>query len=130
MAVAGPRGPHGAAGIGLARIAMSRRNGANDGVLMTDVRNALAGAERAWPSSVDTLCCGTLGNIEFFSEAGKTLGRGDLRDLAARRLLESVREHHAGFPALARFRVVMTPPRYAWRGARSDRGRASRGVGR
>src|SRR5208282_326002 len=91
MAVAGPRGPHGAAGIGLARIAMSRRNGANDGVLMTDVRNALAGAERAWPGHVDTLCCGTLGNIEFFSEAGKTLGRGDLRDLAARRLLAVVK---------------------------------------
>jgi type 2 lantibiotic biosynthesis protein LanM len=82
---------HGAAGIGLARIAMPRRNGTNDGVLMTDVRNALAGAERAWPSHVDTLCCGTLGNIEFFSEAGKTLGRGDLRDLAARRLLAVVK---------------------------------------
>ena len=27
---------------------------------------------------VDTLCCGTLGSIEFFCEAGDALGRGDL----------------------------------------------------
>jgi class II lanthipeptide synthase len=36
---------------------------------------------------VDTLCCGTLGSIEFFSEAGSALGRSDLRELASRRLM-------------------------------------------
>jgi lantibiotic modifying enzyme len=36
---------------------------------------------------VDTLCCGTLGSIEFFCEAGSALGRSDLRELASRRLL-------------------------------------------
>jgi lantibiotic modifying enzyme len=35
---------------------------------------------------VDTLCCGTLGSIEFFCEAGGALGREDLRGLAASRL--------------------------------------------
>jgi lantibiotic modifying enzyme len=37
---------------------------------------------------VDTLCCGALGSIEFLREAGSTLGRDDLRDLASRRLIE------------------------------------------
>jgi len=36
---------------------------------------------------VDTLCCGTLGSIEFFCEAGTALGRSDLRELASRRLM-------------------------------------------
>ena len=38
------------------------------------------------PQPVDTLCCGTLGGIEFFCEAADALGRDDLRDLAAQRL--------------------------------------------
>ena len=39
--------------------------------LATDIRNALAGVERGWPAHVDTICCGTLGSIEFFREAGE-----------------------------------------------------------
>jgi lantibiotic modifying enzyme len=77
---------HGAPGIGLARIAMSRRGGLDPGLLTADIRNALAGTERGWPGPVDTLCCGTLGSVEFFCEAADTLGRSDVRDLAARRL--------------------------------------------
>ena len=50
----------------------------------SDVRNALAGAERGWPGHVDTLCCGTLGSIEFFCEAADALGQNDLRDHASR----------------------------------------------
>lgn len=56
-------------------------------LLVADVRNALAGVEQGWPSRVDTLCCGSLGSIEFFCEAGSVLGRGDLLELAARRLM-------------------------------------------
>ena len=37
---------------------------------------------------MDTLCCGTLGSIEFFCEASNALGRGDLRELALARLSE------------------------------------------
>jgi class II lanthipeptide synthase len=77
---------HGAPGIGLARIAMTRRGGLDSKFLATDVRNALAGVERCWPVQLDTLCCGTLGSIEFFCEAGSALGRNDLRELASRRL--------------------------------------------
>ena len=36
---------------------------------------------------MDTLCCGTLGSIEFFCEAGSILERKDLRDIASRRLM-------------------------------------------
>ena len=37
-----------------------------------------------WPGTIDTLCCGTLGSIEFFCEAAEALGRPDLRELASR----------------------------------------------
>ena len=82
---------HGAPGIGLARLATAKQTGRGakllDGdILTTDIRNALAGVELAWPGRIDTLCCGTLGSIEFFCEAGKVLERGDLSELAARRL--------------------------------------------
>jgi lantibiotic modifying enzyme len=86
---------HGAAGIGLARIAMVKQRdsksepntGLDADVLLEDIRNALECVDRHWPGSVDTLCCGTLGNIEFVHEAGCVLGRNELRELAAQRLM-------------------------------------------
>jgi len=80
---------HGATGIGLARIAMIRQGtlGSGVGILTADVENAVRCANQQWPGSVDTLCCGTLGNIEFIHEAGYVLGHDDLRDLAAQRLM-------------------------------------------
>ena len=85
---------HGAPGIGLARIAMIKQRASETGpsvepgadILITDTRNALACVERRWPGPVDTLCCGTLGSVEFLHEAGGVLGRDDLCALAARRL--------------------------------------------
>jgi lantibiotic modifying enzyme len=56
-------------------------------LMARDIRNAVEGVKRGWPGHLDTLCCGTLGSIEFFCEAGGALGRGDLRDLASRRLM-------------------------------------------
>jgi lantibiotic modifying enzyme len=55
--------------------------------LASDIKDALAGTERGWPGTVDTMCCGTLGIIEFFYEAGNALGRGELCELASRRLM-------------------------------------------
>ena len=88
---------HGAPGIGLARMAMAKRGGTDARpaavtpvdarALAMDIGNALAGVEQTSPLQVDTLCCGTLGGIEFFCEAADALERGDLRDLAARRLM-------------------------------------------
>ncbi len=91
---------HGAPGIGLARIATIKQRASRVGpsvkldadILIMDIRNALKCVERRWPGPVDTLCCGTLGSVEFFHEAGGVLGRDDLRELAARRLL-AVREN-------------------------------------
>ncbi len=80
---------HGAPGIGLARIAMSRRGTASEQI-GADIRNALAGTERGWPGVVDTLCCGALGSVEFFCEAADTLDRKDLHETAARRLLDVI----------------------------------------
>ena len=51
-----------------------------------DIENAVEGVRQNPPAAVDTLCCGTLGGIEFLCEAGTALGRDDLRALAAQRL--------------------------------------------
>jgi lantibiotic modifying enzyme len=81
---------HGALGIGLSRLAIAKRAGADAAldtkVLAADIRNAVEGVEQGRPTPVDTLCCGTLGGVEFFCEAGEALGRDDLRKLAAQRL--------------------------------------------
>jgi type 2 lantibiotic biosynthesis protein LanM len=82
---------HGAPGIGLARIATARFGKLAAAKVSADVGKAVAGAEGAWPSYVDTLCCGTLGGVEFICEAGKTLGRKDLGELAASRMMALLR---------------------------------------
>jgi type 2 lantibiotic biosynthesis protein LanM len=78
---------HGATGIGLARIAMAKSGARDPEGLSGDIENALEGARKTWPGGVDTLCCGTLGSVEFFCEAGGVLGRKDLREGASRRLM-------------------------------------------
>jgi class II lanthipeptide synthase len=78
---------HGAVGIGLARIAMAKRAGIDPENLASDIRNAVEGATKGWPGTLDTLCCGALGSVEFFCEAGSVLGRKDLREIASRRLM-------------------------------------------
>ena len=81
---------YGAPGIGLARAAMTKHPALSGELVRTDVRNALAGVEYVWPGPTDTLCCGTLGSIEFLWEAGGVLGRNDLREQASQRLLSVV----------------------------------------
>jgi type 2 lantibiotic biosynthesis protein LanM len=83
---------HGAPGIGLARIAMARHGKNGRGQLKVDVVHAVEGAAKWWPGSVDTLCCGTLGNIEFICEAAGALGRKDLGELASRRMLSVIED--------------------------------------
>jgi lantibiotic modifying enzyme len=78
---------HGAPGIGLARLATRQRGTMDATILAADIDNAVAGVTRGWPGIVDTLCCGTLGSVEFLCEAGDALGRGDLGTLAARQLM-------------------------------------------
>lgn len=79
---------HGATGIGLARIATVKQAGMKAPGILRDVQSAVDGARTARPAAVDTLCCGTLGSIEFFCEAASILGRSDLRDLALQRFTE------------------------------------------
>jgi type 2 lantibiotic biosynthesis protein LanM len=85
---------HGAPGIGLGRIAMARLPRTGDAALEADVQGAVEGTRSAWPSSLDTLCCGTMGSVEFLCEAGDLLGRDDLQELAKRELA-SVLQHAA-----------------------------------
>ncbi len=77
---------HGAPGIGLARAALLKQGRMDPATLRDDIRHALAGVDQAWPTELDTLCCGTLGNVEFLCEAGEALGRPDIRETAANRL--------------------------------------------
>ena len=83
---------HGAPGIGLARAAMSKEGGCGSEYFLMDVRKALDGAKHNLPTHVDTLCCGTLGNIEFLHEAGNALGRSELREVAFQRLIAIIEE--------------------------------------
>jgi type 2 lantibiotic biosynthesis protein LanM len=85
---------HGAPGIGLARLATARRISANAALdaklggtrVATDIDNAVESVKHAWPGQLDTLCCGTLGGIEFLCEAADRAGAGKINELAARRL--------------------------------------------
>jgi len=85
---------HGAPGIGMARLATARRIRANaaleaklGGTLVAaDIDNALESVKQAWPGQLDTLCCGTLGGIEFLCEAADRAGAREISELAARRL--------------------------------------------
>jgi type 2 lantibiotic biosynthesis protein LanM len=77
---------HGAPGIGLGRIGMAHLRKTGGAALEADVQGAVKGTQAAWPSSLDTLCCGTMGSVEFLCEAGDLLGRTDLQELAKREL--------------------------------------------
>jgi type 2 lantibiotic biosynthesis protein LanM len=77
---------YGAPGIGLARIAMTKIAKAPLAAHITDIERAASGVQRQWPAPTDTLCCGTLGGVEFLREAAEALGRDDLRLLATRQL--------------------------------------------
>lgn len=79
---------HGAPGIGMARAAMLKRGAPAPLLLKQDIENAVAGADRSWPVEIDTLCCGTLGSVEFFCEAADALDHSQMRDIAIRRLAE------------------------------------------
>lgn len=87
---------HGAPGIGLARLATRRSHTLDRKVLDKDIENAVEGIQRFPSSALDTLCCGTLGSIEFFCEAGRSLDRADLREIAAQRLMAVVEEATTG----------------------------------
>jgi type 2 lantibiotic biosynthesis protein LanM len=85
---------HGAPGIGLARLATARCIGADpaldaklDGArVAADADNAVESVKQAWPGQLDTLCCGTLGAIEFLCEAADRAGAREISELATRRL--------------------------------------------
>lgn len=77
---------HGAAGIGLARAATFQMKGFDTDAIAGDIRRAFCGVEKRWPNSLDTLCCGTLGVIEFCDEAGLVLDLPNHRSLASERL--------------------------------------------
>lgn len=86
---------HGAPGIGLARAALLKQRGMNVTELQSDIRNALVGVEQNWPTEIDTLCCGTLGSVEFLCEAGDALERPDVSQIAAARLAAVVKAARA-----------------------------------
>jgi lantibiotic modifying enzyme len=67
---------------------MIKRGMLDDELLSIDVHKALAGVARGWPNHVDTLCCGTLGSIEFLCEAAAALGQDDLRTISKQKMAE------------------------------------------
>ena len=78
---------HGASGIGLSRIA-NVKFGADANSVLEDIKNATVCVKDNWPNRLDTLCCGTMGSIEFLNEAGELLGDQNISSLANQRLME------------------------------------------
>ena len=76
---------HGAVGIGLARLGLTRR-AASWFSPAADIDLAIGSAMRAWPAHVDTLCCGSLGSVELLREGGRVLRRSDLAVFSSERL--------------------------------------------
>jgi lantibiotic modifying enzyme len=54
--------------------------------LNDDIAKAVEGVKRAWPAQLDTLCCGTLGGVEFLCEAADRVSGHEIGELALRRL--------------------------------------------
>ncbi len=81
---------HGAPGIGLARLGIARTGTVDAQIAATDIGHAIEGVAQGRAAAVDTLCCGMLGTVEFFCEAADGLKRGDLREIAAQRLMDVV----------------------------------------
>ncbi|MCM0035164.1 MAG: type 2 lanthipeptide synthetase LanM family protein [Burkholderiaceae bacterium] len=81
---------HGAVGIGLARAASSRGEKSNVETIFSDINRAVQNTTANWPQHVDTLCCGTLGTIEFLGEAGELLNQPALGHLSDQRLAQII----------------------------------------
>lgn len=81
---------HGAVGIGLARVASRRISEVQAEAVVDDIQHAAQNATCNWPQHVDTLCCGTLGAIDFLAEAGQLLGQPTLNDLSDHRLAQVI----------------------------------------
>jgi lantibiotic modifying enzyme len=81
---------HGATGIGLARVASSRSGKTRVETIVSDINHALQNTTANWPQRVDTLCCGTLGTIEFLAEASELLSQPALGHLSDQRLAQII----------------------------------------
>ncbi|RWA75334.1 MAG: type 2 lantipeptide synthetase LanM [Mesorhizobium sp.] len=70
---------HGAAGIGLARVGLRKCGILSENAIDRDIQRAADGVMKDGLSRpLDTLCCGTLGNIEFLLIAAVELMQGEL----------------------------------------------------
>ncbi len=76
---------HGAGGIGLARLGISRF-GIGDDDVISDIRVAVKAVRGLAASPLDALCCGNLGNAELLMEAARTLGQDGLTIEASARI--------------------------------------------
>ena len=85
---------HGAIGIGLARVASGRAGKAKVETIVSDINHAVQNTTANWPQHVDTLCCGTLGTVEFLAEAGELLNQPALGHLSDQRLAQIIANRH------------------------------------
>lgn len=81
---------HGAGGIGLARIGLLKGAVDLERDLRSDVARAVGAARIAWPYPLDTVCCGTAGNIELLAEASAVLNESELRMMSDLRLAHAI----------------------------------------
>lgn len=77
---------HGAIGIGMARIGISKIWKNYQANFNEDFDHAKNAVNQTWPGVVDNLCCGTMGSIEFINELGQSQNKNEFSNLAAKRL--------------------------------------------
>jgi lantibiotic modifying enzyme len=85
---------HGAVGIGLARIARRRAGKDEAEIFVRNITHAIQNTTTNWPQHVDTLCCGTLGTIEFLTQASELLSQPALGHLSDQRLAQIIANRH------------------------------------
>ncbi len=77
---------HGAGGIGMARLAMIKAVPHYVTTLRGDIEKALTCTHKNGPRQSDTLCCGNMGNIEFYREYARTLNQPAMNRVAQEKI--------------------------------------------
>ena len=85
---------HGAIGIGLARMAMAKNTSIHSTRLELDVKRALHGTRLRTNKFNDSLCCGTMGNIELLKETSLFFSNSKLNEQAIIELRKTIQNAH------------------------------------
>jgi type 2 lantibiotic biosynthesis protein LanM len=85
---------NGAAGIGLSRLAISKLEIVDESMINKDIERALIAIKNYGKNSLDTLCCGQLGDIEFLFEIAVRNKDAELLKVVMGRMSSMIKKAH------------------------------------